>query len=228
MADVKTEMISFQADGNMATGYLARPDDDARHPGVVVIQEWWGLDDHIKDVTSRLASEGYVALAPDLYHGNVMTNPEEAREAAMGTDRAQALKELLASVSHLRSIGTGNVGVIGFCMGGAYSLRVAMASGDIQAAVPWYGRNPDPVSELSTVTAPVLAFYGAEDQGIPPSMAAELEAELKKAGTPVETHVYQGAGHAFLNDTKPSYNEEASKDAWSRTLAFFAKQLSAA
>lgn len=226
MSDVKTEMVQYQVDGVEAHGYLARPDDSDQHPGVLVIQEWWGLEDHIKDITRRLASEGYVALAPDLYHGEVKTTPEAAREAAMGLDRSQAMRELSASISHLRAIGSAKVGVIGFCMGGAYSLRIAASSNEIQAVVPWYGRNPDPINELSKITSPVLAFYGSEDQGVPPSMAQELESELRKVGTSVETHVYPGAGHAFLNDTRPSYNAEASKDAWDRTLTFFAKELS--
>lgn len=229
MAGVKTEMVSFKADGTDCPGYVARPDDDASHPGIVLIQEWWGLEDHVKDVAGRLAAEGYVVVAPDLYRGTVVTDVDGARSAVQSMDREQATKDLLGAITYLKAASTGRIGVVGFCMGGAFTLSIATKTKDIAAVVPYYGRNPDPITDLGNISAPVLAFYGETDQGVPPSMAAELEAELKKVGGSAETHVYPGAGHAFFNDSHPQgYNAAAATDAWGRTLAFFSKHLQGA
>ena len=226
MADLKTETVSFAANGSDCGGYLARLSDGVQRPGVVVIQEWWGVNDHIMDVARRFAGQGYVALAPDLYHGKVTVEPDEAGTLMMELNKEQAVVDVLGAVAHLKGITTGRIGVVGYCMGGMLTLMTAVKSRGIAAAAPYYGRNPDPIGQLASVTAPILAFYGENDQGVPASAAHALQAEMERHGKWVETHVYPGADHAFFNDTRPqAYSAAASTDAWSRTLAFFAEHL---
>jgi carboxymethylenebutenolidase len=213
----------------MLMGYLARPQGDEAKPAIVVIQEWWGLNDHIKDVANRFAGEGFVALAPDLYHGVVATEPDEARKLVMELDMAQAVKEIQRGIDFLQEqsyvVGP-KVGVVGFCMGGGLALQTALAEADLGAAVAFYGRPLAP-DQAGQVKAPVLGLYGAEDQGIPVADVEAMDTALKEAGVESEVQVYEGAGHAFFNDTAPSYNADAAKDAWPRTLDWFRKHLSA-
>ena len=226
MADLKTEMVRFVANGGDCDGYLTRSADGVERPGLVVIQEWWGLNDHIKDVARRFAGQGYVALAPDLYRGTVTVEPDEAMGLMMNLNKQQALKDVLGAVAYLKGETTGRIGVVGYCMGGMLTLMTAVSSRDIAAAAPYYGANPDPIDQLASVTAPIMGFFGEHDQGVPPAAAHALQAELERHGKWVETHVYPNADHAFFNDTRPqAYNAAAADDAWSRTLAFFAEHL---
>jgi carboxymethylenebutenolidase len=202
---------------------LARPDDDRQYPAVVVIQEWWGLVPHIKDVAERLTAEGYIALAPDLYYGQAADEPDEAQKLAMALDRDRAVVEIGAAARYLKdmpSVNPKRVGVVGWCMGGGLSLSAAAENGDIAAAVCFYGR---PLSEADTVRLriPVLGLYGSEDHGIPVSDVQAFEEELDRQAVPHEIHIYDGAHHAFFNDTRPSYDPAAAEDAWRRTLDWF-------
>ncbi len=226
--ETTTELVEFPVDGGSCPGYLARP-AEGTYPGVVVIQEWWGLDDHIKDVARRFAREGFVALAPDLYHGKVTSEPDEARKLAMELDRERALKEIRQAVAYLKAhpaVSPKKVGIIGFCMGGGLALLTAIHEPAVDAAVVFYGRNPDPIDLVARIQCPLLGIYGEADQGIPPSEVERLGEALKRYGKQFELHIYPAAPHAFFNDTRPQvYRPEAAADAWAKTLAFFRRHL---
>jgi carboxymethylenebutenolidase len=228
MSNVTAHVIDFPSNGRRMPGYLARPDDQASHPGLVVIQEWWGLVPHIKGVAKRFAREGFVVLAPDLYYGETAHEPDEARKLAMQLDRARAVREIGAAVRYLLgmdAVAPKKIGVVGWCMGGGLALSTAAHDGDIGAAVAFYGR-PLETSDTVRNQAPVLGLYGAEDHGIPVDAVRAFERELKAHGIPHEIHVYPGAGHAFFNDTRPqAYHPEAAQDAWEKTLAWFDRYL---
>lgn len=203
-------------------GYLAYQAGAEAKPAVVVIQEWWGLNDHIKDLTNRFANEGFVALAPDLYHGAVATEPDEARKLVMELDMPEAVKEIQQAIAFLQAqdyVSSDKVGIVGFCMGGGLVLQTALQEDDLSGGVVFYG-SPLSAEEAEQVKAPILTFIGTED-GIPVSGVETMHAGFDAAGIENEFHVYEGAQHAFFNDTRPSYNEEAAADAWPRTLAWF-------
>ncbi len=205
------------------SGYLARPMDDANHPGIVVLQEWWGLDEHIKDIARRFAREGFVALAPDLFHGKVTGDADEARKLSGGMDRTRAVRDVQAAVDWVRDqeYSDGKVGTIGYCMGGGMSLLTA-CNHDVNAAIVYYGGIPNPIELLDNLTAPVLAIYGDDEV----ERVEQIEKGLKDRGKSVESHVYEGARHAFFNDTwEERYHAEAAADAWTKTLAFLRSHL---
>ncbi|HZQ35055.1 MAG TPA: dienelactone hydrolase family protein [Dehalococcoidia bacterium] len=223
-----TESVTFPSNGGQGMGYLARPDDGAAHPGVVVIQEWWGLEEHIKDVARRLAREGFVALAPDLYHGRVTGEPDEARKLAMGLDRDRAVKDLDGAVDFLcgmSQVAPKQVGMVGFCMGGGLTLLMACRNADLGAAAVFYGGNMGSPDLLRQLHCPLFGAFGERDEGIPLERVEALKEGLQQSGQPVEIRIYPGAPHAFFNDTRPSYRPEAAQDAWQRTLALFHERL---
>ena len=221
--------VSFPSNGGTAHGYLALPGTGSG-PGVVVIQEWWGLDDHIVDVTNRFAAEGFVALAPDLYGGRVTHDESEAIRLMQQLPPAEAVADLSGAVEYLldQPQTTGDaVGVVGFCMGGGFVLRLAARAGDrVRAAVVLYGAvNPD--EDLSGIRAAVQGHFGSQDQAIPPErVREEMEQIRATAGVPVEVYFYD-AGHAFFNDQNPmgTYNPGAARLAWSRRLEFLRTHL---
>lgn len=222
------EMVHFPSNGQDAEGYLAKPPSGSG-PGVVVIQEWWGLVPHIKDVCDRLAGEGFVALAPDLYHGTTAAEPDEATKLMMGMKMDEAARDLSGAVDYLVGLdaATGDkVGCIGYCMGGGLSLYLASLKSQIGACVIYYGVLPGTQPDLANVQAAVLGHYAENDNFAGPAAARELETSLKGLGLQVEFHIYPGTEHAFFNDTRPEiYNEEAAKLSWERTLPFFREQL---
>jgi carboxymethylenebutenolidase len=214
--------------GGELMGYLARPTDISDSlPAVVVIQEWWGLNEHIKDVTRRFAEQGFVALAPDLYNGVVVTEPDEAQKLVMELDMQEAVREIGQAISYLldqNDVAGEEVGIVGFCMGGGLVLQTVVANENVGAAVAFYGRTIDP-SQAAEANAPVLGLYGAEDSGIPVEDVREMETAFQEAGVEHEIHIYDGAGHAFFNDTRQSYDADAAQDAWTRTLEWFRSHL---
>ena len=223
MAD--TQMIEFKANGGNAPGYLARPDSASPALGIVVIQEWWGLNDHIKSVTERFAREGFVALAPDLYHGQVAAEPDEARKLAMELEYPQAIKDIQGAINYLRDqpdVQPKNIGVIGFCMGGRLTGLMAINGQHVGAAVPFYGiRDALTDEDVQKITVPLLCVYGEEDAGIPLDVVRANDTKLRAAGKIVETVIYPGAPHAFFNDERPTaYRHDAAVDAWGRALAW--------
>jgi carboxymethylenebutenolidase len=218
------QMIEFQSNGGTARGYLAVPASGGG-PGVVVIQEWWGLVPHIKDVADRFAAEGFVALAPDLYHGDVARSPDEAGKLMMALNIARTEKDLRGAVQYLLSHGatTGeSVGTVGFCMGGVLSLYAASKNEQVGACVVFYGIHPKVEPDFENLRAPVLGLYAERDQSVPPEAVRALEAKVRAHGKVIETHTYPGTDHAFFNDTRPEvYDPGAAADAWRRTIEFF-------
>jgi len=206
-------------------GYLAQQTEGAPAPGVVVVQEWWGLNEHIKDVTRRFADEGFVALAPDLYHGAVTTEPDEARKLVMELDMPAAVGEIEQAILYLKSqpFVTGGVGVVGFCMGGGLVLQTAVRSQAMDAGVVFYGSPLGP-EDAAKVRAPILTFLGTADS-IPASGVEAMHRAFDAADVVNDYQIYEGAQHAFFNDTRSSYNPTAATDAWSRTLAWFRQYL---
>ncbi len=228
MSDIKTASVEFPANGVNGMGHLARPDDDAAHPAVIVIQEWWGLDGHIKSIADRFAREGFVALAPDLYHGEFAAEPDEARKLVMNMNREQAIKDLLGSVKYLQSlpqVAPKKVGCIGFCMGGSMTLALAAATSDVAAAAPFYAGFQPPAEEIAKIAAEMFCAFGADDGGIPIENVQKFEGVLKSSNRNAVVKVYEGAPHSFFNDTRDSYRPEAAKDAWERSLALFQRVL---
>jgi carboxymethylenebutenolidase len=229
MTEIKTQMIEFASNEHTTPGYLAQPAEKGEYPGIVVIQEWWGLVPHIKDVTERFARQGYIALAPDLYHGQAAGEPDEARKLVMALDIGRAVKEIRAAMRYLSQyagIPLKKVGVVGWCMGGSLSIATAAQSGkDLGAAVVFYGNARD-FDIVKDIQAPLLGLYAEHDHGISSDFVHNFEEALNQRGIPNEFHVYPGTEHAFFNDTRPHiYQEEAAKDAWERTLAWFRKYL---
>ena len=222
------ELVEFPSNGGTARGYLATPEGGGGLP-VVVIQEWWGLVPHIEDVCDRFAAAGFVALAPDLYHGETTTEPDEAGKLMMALNIEQAEKDLRGAVEYLsghEATAGDAVGTVGFCMGGVLSLFAASKNQRVGACVVFYGIHPKVEPDLDALRAPVLGLYAERDQFVPPAAVRELEAQLKERGKAVEMHIYPGTDHAFFNDTRPEvYDPEAAADAWRRTVAFLRQHL---
>jgi len=227
----RTKEIQVSGPAGSIRTYVAQPAGDGPHPAVIVIQEWWGLNDHIKDVACRFAAEGYVAYAPDLYsrQGNVVaTDPNEAGRLMGGLDKADGVADLLALVAHIKNDGAtraDRIGVTGFCMGGSYSALLACATPDIKAAAPFYGEIPDDAT-LESLRCPLLYFYGTDDFWIQRAEVDRLGATMARLGKPGEIHIYEGVPHAFFNDTRPDvFRPGEAKDAWTRMLDLFRKNL---
>ena len=225
------DIVDFPSNGHTAPGYLAVPAGGGG-PGLVLIQEWWGLVPHIQDLAERFAAAGFVTLAPDLYHGDKTTEPDEAGKLMMALNLDQAGRDLAGAVTFLQghdAVAGEQVGVTGFCMGGGLALVLACQQGDaIGACVPWYGLIPwpDAQPDWDALTAPVLMHVAGNDEYFSPEKARELEADLVARGKQVEVHVYDGADHAFFNDDRPEvYDAEAGALAWSRTVEFLAEHL---
>ncbi|MGH9898158.1 MAG: dienelactone hydrolase family protein [Pyrinomonadaceae bacterium] len=227
-----SEMITFKSNGTETSGYLALP-ATGKGSGIIVIQEWWGLVPHIKDVADRFAGEGFVALAPDLYHGKSATSPDEAGKLMMALNIEQAGKDISGAIEYLKNhnavnsaVTSGSIGTIGFCMGGALSLYAATINSGVGACIVFYGIHPAVSYKFENLQAPVLGIFGSNDKSVPPATVHELESKLKRAGKSVEVHIYENSDHAFFNDTRPTvYNAEAARDAWKRSLDFFRANL---
>jgi len=224
------EMVQFPFDGGNTSGYLATPKQRSG-PGLIVIQEWWGLVDHIKDVCDRFADEGFVALAPDMYHGKTTKSPDEAGKLMMALRIDQAEKDLGAAVQYLLTLDSTTskkLGVIGFCMGGALALYTATKNQNIGACIVFYGIHPNVKPDLPNLHAPVLGIFGEKDHSVPPDAVHELERKIRDQGKQIEVKIYPDADHAFFNDTRPEvYKAEAAADAWKRSIAFLREHLSA-
>ena len=223
------EMVQFPFSGGTTGGYLSEPQKGSG-PGVIVIQEWWGLVDHIKDVCDRFAAEGFVALAPDLYHGKTTKSPDEAGKLMMAMRIDEAERDLSAAVDYLSTLDSATsdkVGVVGFCMGGALALYTATKNTKVGACVVFYGGHPKVKPDLPNLHAPVLGLYAGKDGFVTPESVRDLERQLKDLGKQIEVKIYSDTDHAFFNDTRPEvYNAEAAADAWQRTVEFLRTNLS--
>ncbi len=222
------EMVQFPNNGGSTSGYVSVP-DSGTGPGVIVIQEWWGLVDHIKEVCDRFASQGFVALAPDLYHGKTTKSPDEAGKLMMALRIDEAEKDLRAAADYLSiqdSTASKKIGVVGFCMGGALALFTATKNPAIGACVVFYGGHPNVKPDLPNLHAPMLGLYADRDDFVTPDSVRELERKLKDLGKEVDVKIYPDADHAFFNDARPEvYNAGAAADAWQRTVEFLRKNL---
>ncbi len=224
-------IVTFATNGDTVDGYLARPIDNQPHPGVILVQEWWGIEPHIKDLARRLAREGYVVLAPDLYHGKVATEPNEAQKMLMALDFQRGVDELRRAVTYLQGredVQPKKIGATGFCMGGHLTWRLAEAAQDSLAAVaPFYAGNYRPTAEnIRKVTAPVMVVWGDEDGAIPAEQREHIVNLLKQEGKTYSAHIYHG-GHAFMNDQHPTYRADAAREAWGELLGWFKRYLGA-
>lgn len=226
---VVTETVSYATvNGQEITGYLAKPEGaEGDLPALIVIHEWWGLNDNIRMMTERLAGEGYVVLAVDLYNGKVADTPDSAGTYARAVEREPSVDNLQQAHAYLTGEqGAASVGTIGWCFGGGWSLQASLAMPDkVDATIIYYGRLVTEAAELQKLNSPVLGIFGAEDDGIPPSTVNEFEAALNEAGVENSIHIYEGADHAFANPSGTRYQKEAAEDAWQKTVAFLAEHL---
>jgi len=220
------KMVEFPTNGHMTQGYLATPAAD-KGPGIVVIQEWWGLVPHVKNVCDRFAAEGFSALAPDMYHGKTASEPDEAGKLFMALNIAQAEKDLTGATRYLASqSSTSKLGVVGFCMGGQLALFAGCLDPKIGAVVDFYGIHPNVTPDYARLSGPVLGLFAEKDAFVTPETARGVEAAIKKAGKAVAIHIYPGVDHAFFNDDNAAaYDKTAAADAWRRTLAHFRANL---
>ncbi len=230
MPDNPFQNVTFPSNGGTAHGYLAVPAGGSG-PGLIVIQEWWGLDDSLKKVVDRFAADGFVALAPDLFGGRVAHDSDEAGELLQTLPVEQATKDLSGATDFLLaqdSVTSSKLGVVGYCMGGAFALLLAAQEGDkIGAAVPYYGVGPGTPDSYAGITAPVQGHYGKQDQMMPADDAHATEEQIRsEAGVDVEFFYYD-AGHAFMNpdDKMGTHKADLAELAWSRTVDFLRANL---
>jgi carboxymethylenebutenolidase len=216
------KMVDFPSNGGTTQGYLATP-ASGKGPGVLVIQEWWGLVGHIKKVCDRFAAEGFSALAPDMYHGQTASEPDGAGKLFMALNIGQAEKDLRGAAQFLaQHSSTAKVGAVGFCMGGQLALFAGTLNPSVGAIVNFYGIHPNVKPDYSKLSGPVLGLFAEKDGFVTPQVAKDTDAAIKKAGKQSEINVYPNVDHGFFNDERPDvYNDAAAKDAWRRTLAFF-------
>ncbi len=210
-----------------APGYLARPGDGGKYPGIVMIHEWWGLNDHIKRTARILADKGYVVFAVDLFGGEVATEPSKAMELAtmVRSNPDEAVKKMKAAVQYLRGLDdVGKIGSIGWCFGGGQSLQLSLNE-KIDATVIYYGNLVSDKDMLKKFKGPVLGIFGSTDTNVTVSSVEEFRKILDSLGIRNSIHVYDGVGHAFANPTGNTYAEKETADAWKKTLEFFAGNL---
>ena len=219
------EMIQFVCpDGTQAPGYLASP-TDGQGPGLVVIQEWWGVNDQIKTTADRFAGQGFRALVPDLYRGKVAADPDEASHMMTGLDWDHAtLQDIQGAVSYLKSDG-GKAGVMGFCMGGALTILAGIHVPDADALVCFYGIPPAEAGDPSTIRSPFIGFFATQDDWCSPAAVQKLESKFQAGNVKYEVHSYE-AQHAFFNESRPEvFDATAAADTWARSISFLKSNL---
>jgi carboxymethylenebutenolidase len=217
--EIKTSSVNYFENAN---GYIAQPVTEGDYPGIIMIQEIWGLNDNIKDMAEKLASQGYVVFAVDLYDGKVGATSEETRALRSSFDQQYWNNNMNAAVAYLEeNFGTQSIGSIGWCFGGGQSLNLALNNDKIDATVIYYGQLVTDKEELSKINWPVLGIFASLDQGIPPEKVNEFKAALDELEIQNEIHIYPDVNHAFANPSGDRYAPEAAKDAWEKTLAFF-------
>lgn len=230
MSDIRSEMTEFRTNGSKTAGYLARPEGDGPFPGVIVIQEWWGLNDNIKDIAGRFAREGFVAFAPDLYHGDMTTEPDEAMKMMMALDIPRASHELVKAAEYLAGqpfVKSTGLGAIGFCMGGGLAFTLATDSPLIKAVAPFYGAAPDPIDKVQNLQGPAFIVYAENDAWFGQDVRDKVQQALTEHNKPHEIKVYPGTHHAFFNDTHTdgTHDPAASADAWQKVIELFRANL---
>jgi carboxymethylenebutenolidase len=237
--DVTGSTVQLNTSDGKMEAYVAQPKDGGSYPGVVVIQEAFGVNGHIKKVTERIAAEGYVAIAPDIFHREAerIIPYSEMPKAIASMQRvvdSKAMEDVGAAIAHLKSqsnVKSGSLGVIGFCMGGRLTyLAAAHHANDVKCAVPYYGGGipmgkPSPLSRTGEIKCPMYLFFGAKDQLIPMDHVGQIQSELTAKKVQFQLKIYDEAGHGFFCDDRGSYHETSAKDAWEKTKAFFAQHL---
>jgi len=225
----KGNKVSFKSGNETVSGHLVLPGTNGRRPAIIVIHEWWGLNDWVKEEAQKLAEQGYVALAVDLYRGRSTADPNEAHELMRGLPQDRGMRDLEAAFDYLASrpdVDAKRIGSIGWCMGGGWSIQLAVAEPRLAACVVNYGALPTDPAAIARIQAAVLGNFGADDRGIPPESVHAFEQAMKAAGKSIDAKIYEGAGHGFENpNNKTGYRPEATADAWARIVAFFAKTL---
>jgi carboxymethylenebutenolidase len=230
MAIVRTRNVDLKVNGDGAHAFLAEPDDNAMHPGMVLIQEWWGIEPHIRDLAQKLAAHGFVVAVPDLFHGKIATEPNDAQKMVMmirgNVDKAaREIIGALETVKAMPNVEPKKLGLMGFCVGGFMTYVVASRYPDLGAVVPFYGGGYDPTpEEVAKVNAPVLACYGSKDDGIPMKQVQKIERMYKAAGKDFTFKVFD-AGHAFINPSHGMGNEKAAAEAWPLAVQFLKAKL---
>lgn len=208
------------------TGYLAKPSEEGQFPAVVMIHEWWGLNENIKEMAEKLASHGYIVLAVDLYGNQVGTTSEEARKLVTSYDSQEGIQNMNSAISYLMTEESAeSIGSIGWCFGGGQSLNLAIANSDLDATVIYYGQVQTDSEKLSQISTPLLGIFAEKDRGIPPESVKLFESELNNIGISNEIIIYPEVDHAFANPSGERYAPEESKDAWKRTIDFFNENL---
>jgi carboxymethylenebutenolidase len=220
------KMVDFPSNGGTTTGYLATP-ASGPGPGILVIQEWWGLVGHIKKVCDRFGAEGFSALAPDMYHGQTASEPDGAGKLFMALNIGQAEKDLRGAAKYLaQHSSTAKLGAVGFCMGGQLALFAGTLNPSVGAVVNFYGIHPNVKPDYGKLSGPVLGLFAEKDGFVTPQVAKDTDAAIKKAGKQSEINIYPNVDHGFFNDERPDvYNKTAADDAWRRTLAHFRQNL---
>ena len=230
MTVVRTSNVDLKVNGDNAYAFVAEPDDNARHPGVVMIQEWWGIEPHIRQLAQKLATEGFVVAVPDLFHGKIATEPDDAQKMVMMIrgNVEKAAREIIGALDTVKAmpnVEPKKLGLMGFCVGGFLAYYVASRYPDLGTVVPFYGAGYDPTpEEVAKVNAPVLAFYGSKDQSNPMEQVRKIERMYKEAGKDITVKVYD-AGHAFLNPDHGMGNEKAAAEAWPLAVNFLKQHL---
>jgi len=223
------KMVSYASGPETVSGYLVAPEGPGRKPAIIVIQEWWGLNDFVKSKANGFAKQGYVALAPDLYRGKVTSDPDVAHQLMRGMPEDRATRDLQAAVAHLKSrpdVDAKRIASIGWCMGGGYSLALALAEPTLAGAVIYYGRLVTDGAKIASLQVTLLGNFGGKDQGIPPETVVEFEAKARSLGKSVDFKIYPEAGHGFASSKDPKVFRPAdAKDADTRADAFLAKVL---
>ena len=223
-----TARVHLGAPATASDAFVAWPEGRGSAPAIVVLHEWWGLDAHMRDLARQLARQGYVAVVPDLYHGQVAAEPVRARQLKDALEEADAFATVDGAVHWLRGqrrTARTRIGVVGFCMGGGIAERYALRTPGLGAVVMFYGQPEADVTRLAGLSAPLQGHFGAEDASIPLAKVEELRAALAQAGKPAEIHVYPGAGHAFMHEGRDTYRPDAARQAWARMLGFFQQHL---
>lgn len=227
---VHSQVVLFDQKLDGPQGFFVRPADDKTYPGLVLIQEWWGIEPHIRELANRLATEGFAVIVPDLYHGQIATEPNDAMKLVMMVREnfERALSEVKIATDQLLAMPnvSGKIGIMGFCMGGTVTYKSVERDSRFAAFSPWYAGGYAPTAEdVANINAPVLAIYGENDDGIPIVQIKQIEKLFADAGKKGDFRIYPNAGHAFNNPDHGMYAEDAAKDAWARAVAFFKHHL---
>ncbi len=224
--DIKT--VTFPSDSETTSARWAIPEGTGPFPAIILVHEWWGFNDWIGHKMEELTREGYAVLAIDLYRGKSTNNPEEAHELMRGLPEDRAMRDLSSAMNYLKqqpTVKPQKIGVIGWCMGGGYALKLATQRPDLTVCVVYYGSLPTNKETLARITCPVIAFFGAEDRGISVQDIKQFEQTMQELGKKVIVRIYERAGHAFMNNTRPTYSKPASIDSWKRCLTFLSNTL---